>query len=186
LRSKFQIILISLYSMEAGKTESGDWCKIKALLLDSDGVLTDGGVYLPEEGGSEMRRFNIKDGFGITRLLHTGTPVGVISRSPSTPVKTRCERLGIPYVFLGVQDKVECANELISSLGLEWCDIAFMGDDVPDLPLIKRVGVSMAPNDAATEVLKEAQWISNYPGGNGAVREACDRIYWAKKRISIS
>ncbi|MFP4351393.1 MAG: KdsC family phosphatase [Puniceicoccaceae bacterium] len=160
--------------------ESIRWERIKVLLLDSDGVLTDGGVFLPESGAPEYRRFDIKDGFGITRLLSGGFPLAVISRSPSVPVRIRCERLGIPHVFLGAADKTACAAELLERLGLAWRDAAFMGDDVPDLPLLGKVGFPLAPADASPEVLRAAAWVSGRPGGSGAVREACDRIHFAR------
>ena len=166
--------------MRQPEEESMNWARIKALLLDSDGVLTDGGVYLPEKGAPEFRRFDIKDGFGITRLLGTGFPIAVISRSPSVPVETRCQRLGIRHVFVGVADKVACAESFLKDQGLSWEDAAFMGDDVPDLPLMQRVGLSLAPADASDEILEVASWVSGQKGGQGAVREACDRIYQAR------
>jgi len=156
-----------------------DWARIKVLLLDSDGVLTDGGVFLPESGGSEFRRFDIKDGFGIARLLSIGFPIAVISRSPSTPVSTRCEKLGIKHVFLGAKDKVACAEKLLKELGLDWKEAAFMGDDVPDIPLLQQVGKSLCPANASKETLDHADWVSQFPGGQGAVREISDKLYWA-------
>ncbi len=155
------------------------WEQIKVLLLDSDGVLTDGGVFLPESGESEFRRFDIKDGFGITRLLAEGFPIAVISRSPSVPVRNRCRRLGIPHVFLGVSDKVACARELLTTLDLTWECAAFMGDDLPDLPLLEKVAFPLAPADASPEVIRTASWVSRKRGGFGAVREACDVIFHA-------
>ncbi len=154
-----------------------NWNQIKVLLLDSDGVLTDGGVYLPENGGGEIRRFDIKDGFGITRLLERKFPIAVISRSPSTPVESRCKKLGIPSVFVGVTDKVDCAHNLLDRLEIEWRNAAFMGDDIPDIPLLEKVGYPLAPSNAVPEVRQLVKWISRFPGGAGAVREACDNIY---------
>lgn len=167
--------------MRQPKEESIPWERIKALLLDSDGVLTDGGVYLPEEDAPEFRRFDIKDGFGITRLLGTGFPIAVISRSPSVPVRTRCKRLGIEDVYVGVKDKVASAGDFLKKHGIDWNEAAFMGDDVPDLPLMNRVGFSLAPEDASEEVLEEVSWVSRRLGGHGAVREVCDRIYRARR-----
>jgi len=156
------------------------WEQIKVLLLDSDGVLTDGGVFLPDSGEMEFRRFDIKDGFGITRLLSEGVPIAVISRSPSVPVRNRCKRLGVPHVFLGVSDKVACAEGLLTTLDLTWESAAFMGDDIPDLPLLEKVGFPLAPANASPEVIRAAAWVSDRPGGFGAVREACDRIHVAR------
>lgn len=156
-----------------------DWARIKVLLLDSDGVLTDGGVYIPETGSPEIRRFDIKDGFGITRLIERGFPIGVISRSPSTPVQTRCERLGIKHIYLGTQDKVSAAEKILTADKVEWSEAAFMGDDIPDLPLLARVGLAAAPRNASAEVLEKADWVSSFRGGSGAVREICDLLYRA-------
>ncbi len=166
--------------MRQPEEESIPWGRIKALLLDSDGVLTDGGVYLPENDAPEFRRFDIKDGFGLTRLLGAGFPIAVISRSPSVPVQTRCRRLGIENAFVGVADKVTCAESFLRKQGIEWEAAAFMGDDVPDLPLLRQVGLSLAPADASEEVRKAVTWVSGRNGGQGAVREVCDRIYWAR------
>lgn len=166
--------------MQQSEEESISWGRIKALLLDSDGVLTDGGVYIPENSAPEFRRFDIKDGYGITRLLGNGFPVAVISRSPSAPVQTRCQRLGIRNVFIGVLDKVACAEGFLQKEGIDWADAAFMGDDVPDLPLMDRVGFSLAPADASEEVLSVVDWVSSRKGGHGAVREVCDRIFQAR------
>ena len=160
--------------------ESIQWERIKVLLLDSDGVLTDGGVFLPDSGEPEFRRFDIKDGFGITRLLSSGFPIAVISRSPSVPVSVRCKRLGIPHVFLGVEDKSACARDLLATLGMDWESAAFMGDDLPDLPLLEKVAYPLAPADASPEVIRVASWVSRKPGGFGAVREACDCIFYAR------
>ncbi|MGE9291323.1 MAG: KdsC family phosphatase, partial [Puniceicoccales bacterium] len=145
--------------MQPKEGETMDWARIKVLLLDSDGVLTDGGVYLPESGGPEIRRFDIKDGFGITRLLDVGFPIGVISRSPSTPVETRCKRLGIPHIYLGAKNKVACAEEILESLNLSWEDAAFMGDDVPDLPLLEKVAFPLTPANGSPEVATKVKWI---------------------------
>jgi len=166
--------------MTTRKDETINWNTIEILLLDSDGVLTDGGVYLPETGGAEIRRFDIKDGFGITRLLETGFPIAVISRSPSTPVETRCEKLGIQHVFLAAKDKVACAEALLGKLRIDWSKAAFMGDDVPDLPLLEKVGTSLAPRNASSEVIEKVAWISRFDGGAGAVREVCDNLFHSR------
>ena len=165
--------------MKPPEAEPIEWERVRALLLDSDGVLTDGGIYLPETAEAEFRRFDIKDGFGIARLVARKFPIAVISRSPSVPVRTRCERLGIPDVFLGIEDKDACAGEYLDRIGVDWSETAFMGDDVPDLPLLRKVGYPLAPADASPEVHGAAVWISRRSGGHGAVREACDRIFAA-------
>ena len=170
--------------MKPNEGETMDWGRIKVLLLDSDGVLTDGGVYLPEAGGPEIRRFDIKDGFGIARLLKDGFPIGVISRSPSTPVQTRCEKLGIPHIYLGAKDKVACAKKILDQLKLDWSDAAFMGDDVPDLPLLQKVAFPLTPLNGAEEIREATKWVSRFPGGGGAVREACDHIFRARQAKS--
>lgn len=156
--------------------ENPPWSDIRCLLLDCDGVLTDGGVYLGEENSSEYRRFDIKDGYGLVQLLARGIVVGVISKSPSTPVRTRARNLGIREVHLGVPDKVACATDILERHSIPWEATAFMGDDAPDLQLLQKVGYPLAPADAVETVRKAAVWVAGRPGGYGAVREAADRI----------
>jgi 3-deoxy-D-manno-octulosonate 8-phosphate phosphatase (KDO 8-P phosphatase) len=164
---------------ESGNAAEGPidrWRTARALLLDSDGVLTDGGVFFGAEGEGEFRRFDIKDGFGLARLAAMGFPIAILSRSSFPAIRTRAERLGLHSVFLGVDDKVKTADFWRQELGLAWEELAFMGDDIPDLALLARVGLALGPVDAVPTVRARVHWTSNHPGGQGAVREACDRL----------
>lgn len=152
------------------------WKKIRCLLLDSDGVMTDGGVYLTGTDAPEYRRFDIKDGYGIVQLIKSGIIVAIISKSPSIPVSKRCEKLGIKEVHLAVSEKLACADELRKRYNLKWEEIAFMGDDIPDMKLLQKVGISLAPGDAVERVRESVDWVSTRPGGHGAIREVADLL----------
>lgn len=151
-------------------------CKtIRLLALDSDGVLTDGGVYIFEDG-NEFRRFDIQDGLGLKRIMQAGLQVAIISTSDCPAVQMRATRLGIENIFIGVEDKLACLKELCLRLNIPLEQVAYMGDDLPDLPCLQAVGLPLAPQNAVDEVHCAAMYITNRPGGYGAVREICDRI----------
>lgn len=152
-----------------------DLASVKLLILDSDGVLTDGGVYIDEEG-REMRRFNIKDGAGIKRLQAAGIPVAIISSAAARPVESRARTLGVTDVFVGARDKVEVADRLRQKYALQWEQIGFVGDDVADLDLLRRVGFPVAVGDAIDEVKSVAKLVLERAGGHGAVRELSDLL----------
>ncbi|MGB0373003.1 MAG: KdsC family phosphatase [Opitutales bacterium] len=154
-----------------------DFSKIKALLLDSDGILTDGGVYIGTSG-EQMRRFDIKDGLGLVRLQRNGIPVGIISASPATPVLDRAKTLGIEHAYVGEKDKVGRARSIAEAWKIDLKDMAFMGDDLTDRPLLELVGTAITVADAASIIRKSTaiQYITQAPGGHGAVREVCDLI----------
>jgi len=160
------------------------WKNIRCLLLDSDGVLTDGGVYQSGTDAPEYRRFDIKDGYGIVQLIKRGIQVAIISKSPSTPVRKRCEKLGMSEIHLGVAHKLSCADEIRQRYGLKWQEIAFMGDDIPDLELLQKVGISLAPLDAVKTIRESVHWVSQYPGGKGAVREVADLLLDVEVQVS--
>lgn len=143
---------------------------IRLLALDSDGVLTDGGVYMLEDG-TEFRRFDIKDGLALKRLMACGIQVAIISTSIATPVAHRAARLGITHIFLGVEDKLETLQRLCAELGLTLDQVAYMGDDLTDLPVLNAVGFPCAPSDAVAEVRCSALHVTSALGGRGAVRE---------------
>ena len=148
---------------------------IKLIVLDVDGVMTDGSIYYDSEG-REYKRFNVKDGFAIKYAAKQGITFAVITGRISSMVEKRCSELGIKYVFQNVEDKVKTCDELVEKLGITYQQVAYMGDDIPDLPLLKKVGFSGAPIDAVRKVKKEVDFVSVYPGGKGAVREFIERI----------
>ena len=153
---------------------------IALLILDSDGVLTDGGVYIDSKG-EEMRRFSIKDGAGIKQLMNAGVRVAIISSSSATPVTYRAQRLGIEDVYVGVQDKVKKAAELLEKYDLSWGEVGFVGDDLADIDLLKKVEYPIAVADAIQAVRALAKHVLNRDGGHGAIRELSDFIVSKKK-----
>ncbi|MCA9885955.1 MAG: HAD-IIIA family hydrolase, partial [Anaerolineae bacterium] len=129
---------------------------IRLLALDVDGVLTDGGVYVFEDG-TEFRRFNIKDGHGLKRLIEAGIKVAIISSASTKSVVHRAKKLGIEEVHLGVKDKLEILTDLCTRFKIKFDQVAYMGDDLLDLPVMKKVGLPCAPSDACDEILEQAQ-----------------------------
>ena len=152
---------------------------IRLLLLDCDGVLTDGGVTWTEDG-VEQKTFNIRDGLGIKLWQCAGGKVGIITGRSSRVVQWRALELGIDFVRQGVGDKVAVAEELLNGNGFDWADVAFIGDDLPDLPVINRVGFGVAVADAVAEVQAAADLVTQHRGGRGAVRETIERILQAR------
>jgi len=148
---------------------------IKLLILDCDGVLTDGAVYYTSSG-EEMRRFDIKDGYGISEMLKSGIILAIISKSKSTPIIYRAAQLGIDEVHIGISDKVEKARELVEKYHTTFENVAFVGDDVPDLELMKIVKYPITVADAADENKKAAAYVTKRKGGDGAVREIANLI----------
>jgi 3-deoxy-D-manno-octulosonate 8-phosphate phosphatase (KDO 8-P phosphatase) len=148
---------------------------IKCLILDVDGVLTDGSIWLNEHG-VELKRFHIHDGLGIKRLQSAGITVAIISGRSSQAVTARMTELQVPYVYQGCADKLAVFNQLIQKLGIKPSEVAYAGDDLPDLPVMRVVGLSIAVANACPEVRACAHWLTEKTGGNGAVREICDRI----------
>jgi 3-deoxy-D-manno-octulosonate 8-phosphate phosphatase (KDO 8-P phosphatase) len=152
---------------------------VAALVLDVDGVLTDGRVlFLP--GGEEGRTFHVRDGLGIQLMRAGRVPVAFVSGRDSEVVRRRAEELGVEHLLLGIQDKVEAYERLMGELRLEDAQMAYVGDDLPDLPLLQRCGLGFAVADAAPEVRAAAHVVLRAGGGRGAVREACERILKAK------
>jgi 3-deoxy-D-manno-octulosonate 8-phosphate phosphatase (KDO 8-P phosphatase) len=149
--------------------------KIKLLLLDVDGVLTDSSIiYLPD--GVETKAFSTKDGLGIRLLQKAGVEVGIITARSSEVVQRRSENLGITLLYQGAGAKREVYENIIADLDLAPEQVAYMGDDWLDLPVMTRVGFAAAVADAAPEVCQIAHYVTNRPGGRGAVREVCDLI----------
>jgi len=152
---------------------------VRLLLLDCDGVLTEGGVTWTEEG-VEQKTFNIRDGLGIKLWQRAGGKVGIITGRCSRVVQWRAAELGIDFVRQGVGDKLQVTRELLAACELEWRAVAFVGDDLPDLPVIRRVGVGVAVADACAEVRAAADMVTQLPGGRGAVREIVERFLRAR------
>lgn len=153
--------------------------KIQLLLLDVDGVLTDGTLIFSPEGG-ESKAFNTQDGFGISLLQKSGVDVGVITARKSRAVEKRCTGLNMRYIYQGERNKLEAYNTIVGESGLKPYQIAYMGDDWLDLVLLKRVGFAIAPANAMMDVQEKVHYTTSRCGGQGAVREVCDLILKAK------
>ncbi len=155
---------------------------IRILLLDVDGVLTDGRLYYGDDD-HEYKAFNIKDGLGIKLLQRGGIEVGVITARKSSLLTRRCTELGIDRVIQGREDKLSVLQELLDDSALDIGQVAFMGDDLPDLAVVKRVGLGMTVADANHVLINNALWQSQFPGGGGAVREAAEFILGAQNKL---
>ena len=154
--------------------------KIKLIAFDVDGVMTDGSlIYLPD--GSQVKTFNAKDGQGIVMLNKAGFLTAIITAKESSVVLKRAETLKITKVFTGQSNKLLALNSLLEEFNLNKNEVAYMGDDYPDLCVINEVGLSSCPNDAVDEVKKQAHFVSSKNGGKGAVRELCDFILKTNK-----
>jgi 3-deoxy-D-manno-octulosonate 8-phosphate phosphatase (KDO 8-P phosphatase) len=149
--------------------------KIKLLLLDVDGVMTDGGIYL-SNSGDEFKKFNIQDGYGITKLRRAGIKLGIITGRISNIVTRRAEELGITEVHQNLENKLEVYEKIKAKWKLSDEEIAYIGDDEFDLPVLGRVGFSAAPSDAFPLVKKKVHLVCTRSGGNGAVREVIELI----------
>ena len=152
---------------------------IQLLLLDVDGVLTDGSI-IYSDGDSETKVFNVKDGFGIKLVMLAGVKVGLVTGRTSKALHRRCRDLGIGYVYDGVRQKDRLLEKIIQETGVDAGNAAFMGDDLPDLALMKRIGLSIAVADAHEMIRNYADWVTTAPGGRGAVREVCDAMLKAR------
>lgn len=156
---------------------------IKLLICDVDGVLSDGKVYFGNQG-EELKNFNIKDGLGITQLLNNDIQVAIITGRQSTIVDRRAKELGISLVFQGKKDKQAVYFEIISQLKIDKQQVAYIGDDLPDLPLMQQSGMGVSVADGHWFVKQHADWITVGVGGNGAVREVCDLLLSAQNKLS--
>lgn len=151
------------------------FANIKVLLLDVDGVLTDGSVLVTEQG-EQLRRFSIKDGYAIQLAVKRGLRVAVISGGKSQGVLQRLRGLGVEDIFLGVGDKLTVMRDLILRYDVALTEVAFMGDDIPDLACLKQVGLPICPQDAVEEIKAVAHYVSPRKGGEGCVRDVIEKI----------
>lgn len=156
---------------------------MRAALLDVDGVLTDGRLYIGEQGET-FKAFHALDGHGIKLLARAGIEPVVITGRDSTAVRRRLADLGLQRARFGVQDKLAAAEALLRELGVGWHEVAAIGDDWPDLPLLLRAGLAVAPPNAHVEVRAVADHVTQARGGNGAVREFCDLLLLAGGRYA--
>ena len=158
---------------------------IRLVIFDADGVLTDGKLFF-DETGREYKSFNAKDGHGFKMLRNSGVEIAVISGRKSTAVSLRMSSLGVEHVFQGQDDKTAAYNKLCERLSVQPEQVAYVGDDLPDLPLICRVGLAIAVADAHVVVRQHADWCTSLAGGCGAAREVCDLVMKAQKTLEAS
>jgi len=149
--------------------------KIRLLILDVDGVLTDGRIII-DDAGQESKHFDVKDGHGLKLIMRYGIDVVLLTGRSSAVVTHRANDLGIREVFQGILNKIDFFQLFIEKRGINPEEVAYVGDDVVDIPILKRVGFSIAVKDAADEVKEKVDHITAKPGGRGAVREVCDLI----------
>jgi 3-deoxy-D-manno-octulosonate 8-phosphate phosphatase (KDO 8-P phosphatase) len=154
-------------------------CKVKLLILDVDGVMTDGGIVI-DDAGLESKHFDVKDGHGLKILMRYAIDVILVTGRKSRVVDHRAADLGITEVHQGIWNKAEVFAGILERRKLVPEETAYIGDDIVDIPLLKRVGFSVAVSDAVPEVRKIADYVTDRPGGRGAVREVCEVILKAR------
>lgn len=148
---------------------------VRVLICDVDGVLSDGLIYMGNQG-EELKAFNVRDGYGIRCLITTGIPVAIITGRQSQLVADRAATLGITLLYQGQSDKVLAFNQILNTLSLTPDQVAYIGDDLIDWPVMQQVGLSVAVADAHPLLIEKADYTTHIAGGRGAVRELCDLI----------
>ena len=152
-----------------------EFANISLLVMDVDGVMTDGKITYTSDG-QELKSFNIKDGLGIKRAQASGIETAIITGRTSPMVERRARELGIAHLVQGREDKLAALSDLVDQMNLSLDQVAYIGDDLPDLTAIASVRLGACPADAATEVKSKANWVSTRAGGDGCVRELCDLL----------
>ncbi|MGL5904430.1 MAG: KdsC family phosphatase [Cetobacterium sp.] len=148
---------------------------IKLIVLDVDGTLTDGKLYI-SNFGDEMKAFNVKDGLGITQAISLGKEIAIITGKTSEIVNKRCSELGIKEIHQGIKNKIGILDSILEKYNISYDNVAYMGDDLIDLAVMKKCKIAGAPKDSVEEVLQIANFISSKNGGEGAVREFIEYI----------
>lgn len=159
--------------------------RVRLLGLDVDGTLSNGRLWYTSDG-REFKAFNVLDGLGMKLLRDNAIEVALITARESPIVQARARDLGLRHVFQGARDKLECLTHLCHALSIQPEQVAFMGDDLPDLPVLSRVGLATAPADAHAWVRARVHWCSRAGGGDGAVRELCDLILVAQGKAEAT
>lgn len=155
--------------------------EIKALVFDCDGVFTDGTFFLHADGYL-ARRFNAKDGFALQLALKKGLHVAIITGGTDEAIRTRFHNLGVTHIFLNARDKATVFNEFSKQYTIKPEEVLYMGDDLPDLPVLNQVGMPCCPHDAVMEVKNASQYISNIKGGQGCVRDVIEQTLKAQNK----
>ncbi len=153
--------------------------KIKLLVFDIDGVMTDGSITY-DENGIEYKTFNAKDGHGIAKIVRSGLLTAIITGRKNGTVDRRAMDLKFSEVYQGVKNKLPILEALLQKYELDFSQVSYMGDDEPDIPILQKVGIAACPSDAVDKIRKVCNFISSKSGGHGAVRELCDLIFDAQ------
>jgi 3-deoxy-D-manno-octulosonate 8-phosphate phosphatase (KDO 8-P phosphatase) len=152
---------------------------IRCIVSDVDGVMTDGRI-LYDSAGAETKQFHVRDGLGIKLWMRAGFPFAIITARQSVMVDRRATELGINHVSQGSGDKLKRAMEIVPELGCDFSSVCYIGDDLPDVAVMRKVALAVAPADAAEDARRSAHWVLQSPGGHGAVRETVERLLRAK------
>jgi len=155
--------------------------RIRMILSDVDGVMTDGSIVI-DNSGVETKSFHVRDGLGVKLWQQTGFTFGILTSRNSRIIKLRAAELGISIVRQGFEEKLTAAREIFATVGIHPSEVCYIGDDLPDLPVMLEVGLSVAVADAVAEVRTVANWVLASPGGRGAIRELVERLLKAKGR----
>ena len=156
--------------------------KIRLLILDVDGVMSDGLIYMGNSG-EELKAFNVRDGYGIRCALTSGIEVAIITGRKAKLLEDSCETLGIPHLYQGQSDKLLAYRELLATLDLQPEQVAYIGDDLIDWPVMAEIGLSVAVADAHPLLIPRADYVTRIAGGRGAVREICDLLLLAQGKL---
>lgn len=156
--------------------------QIKLVVFDVDGVLTDGSLFIGDEG-EEYKAFHSKDGFGMKLLQNTGVEIGIITARTSNVVRHRMESLNIKHIYQGQLEKLPALEKMVKRVGVEFEETAYVGDDVIDLPAMRRVGFAISVQDAHPLAKQHSHWQTPNPGGRGAARDVCELIMTAQNTL---
>ncbi len=171
----------STQTVSASQSDRNVSESIQLILSDVDGVLTDGRI-IYDNAGVETKVFHVRDGVGIKLWQKSGFAFGIVTSRNSQVVRVRAAELGVTHVRQGFEEKLPAALELMKAAGVELHQVCYIGDDLPDLPVMRRVGLAVAPADAAADVRQAAHWVLRSAGGAGCVRELIERLLKAKSR----
>jgi 3-deoxy-D-manno-octulosonate 8-phosphate phosphatase (KDO 8-P phosphatase) len=149
--------------------------EVRAFIFDVDGVFTDNTVLVTEKG-ELLRTRNVRDGQAVKWAIQKGFPIGIITGGKSEGMIQSLKNLGITHIYSGVEEKTAALTDFLQYHNLNVSDVLYVGDDIPDLPVLKRVGVAAAPNDAVNEVLKIVDYVSPFDGGKGVVRDVIEKV----------
>lgn len=156
-----------------------DIARVKAFVFDVDGVMTDGGI-IPTPDGDFIRRYHAKDGYAVAYAIKLGYKVCIISGGRGEMLRRRLEMLGVSQMYLNCMNKIAAIDEFIADNGLDADEVIYMGDDIPDLDCMRRVGIPVCPADACSEVIEASRYVSEYDGGHGAVRDIVEQVLRAQ------